>query len=106
MASRHTPTPWPSSVTSGRSLDAMASAETQPELEPLELPSDSAEQVIEALRFGLPPAGYVRHFTVGRQEELRRLDHDLHEGMHGKAILVRANYGAGKSHLLNLVRDL
>lgn len=75
-------------------------------LEPLELDVGTAERIVGQLRVGIPPAGFVRQFTVGRQEELRALERDLRAGMHGKAVLVRANYGGGKTHLLNLVRDL
>lgn len=76
------------------------------ELEPIELDANTADRVVNQLRTGIPPTGYVRQFTIGRQEELRRLEHDLADGMHGRAVLVRANYGGGKTHLLNLVRDL
>lgn len=76
------------------------------ELETLHLDENAADRVVNQLRSGIPPVGYVRQFTVGRQEELRTLEHDLAQGMHGRAVLVRANYGGGKTHLLNLVRDL
>lgn len=79
---------------------------TESELEQLHLDVDTADRIVNQLRMGLPPAGYVRQFTVGRQDELRTLEHDLATGMHGRAFLVRANYGGGKTHLLNLVRDL
>lgn len=83
-----------------------AATNNEPELEPLELDSGAAERIVEKLRFGLPPEGFVRHFTVGRREELHKLEHDLMSGLPGRATLVRANYGAGKTHLLNLIRDL
>lgn len=66
-----------------------------------------AETAIESLRKGIPPTGWVRHFTVGRQSELRALEGSLERGSDDRsgALLVRANYGAGKSHLLNVVRE-
>lgn len=91
MPPKPTPTPWRSSVT---------------ELEPPNVRPEEAERLIEQLRYGIPPSGYVRHFTVGRQDELSQLERNLRYGMNGKAVLVRANYGAGKSHLLSLIRDL
>lgn len=67
-----------------------------------------AERVIESLRFGIPPSGHLRDFTVGRAAEVARLEASLHKADHarGDALLVEANYGAGKTHLLCLVREL
>jgi hypothetical protein len=67
-----------------------------------------AESIIESLRFGIPPTGYVRRFTVGRSDELKRLEKSLHNPTteHGAALLVKANYGAGKSHLLQVIREM
>lgn len=67
-----------------------------------------AESIIEALRYGVPPPGWVRHFTVGRKNELERLRRSLTNPTQdsGAALLVKANYGAGKSHLLQVVRDM
>jgi P-loop Domain of unknown function (DUF2791) len=67
-----------------------------------------AESIIESLRFGVPPAGFVRRFTVGRSDELERLERSLHNLTtdRGAALLVKANYGAGKSHLLQVIREM
>src|SRR3954453_702116 len=92
--SRRTRTPWRSSVTDS-DVAAGGGVDEQPELEPLDLDVSTAERVIEQLRYGIPPAGYMRYFTVGRQEEFRRLEHELRDGMHRRAVLVRANYGSG-----------
>jgi hypothetical protein len=51
-----------------------------------------AQRVIEALRKGIPPDGYVTTFTVGRQSEI-------------DVLRLKANYGAGKTHLLRFVRE-
>jgi hypothetical protein len=71
-----------------------------------------AERVIEALRFGIPPRGHVREFTVGRESQIRGLTRGLEKqsrqlpAERGTALLVRANWGAGKSHLLEVVREV
>jgi hypothetical protein len=68
----------------------------------------SAEQAIESLRKGIPPTGLVRQFTVGRQAELDELATSLARPTQnrGSALLIRANYGAGKSHLLQVIREM
>jgi hypothetical protein len=73
-----------------------------------QLELSAAEGVIENLRYGIPPQGYVRLFTVGRAEELDSLRQSLANAKphRGAALLVRANYGAGKSHLLQVVREM
>lgn len=63
-----------------------------------------AQRVIEALRTGLPPDGYVRHFTVGRQSEISQLTAKLANAQPGP-LLLKANYGSGKTHLLRFVRE-
>lgn len=67
-----------------------------------------AESIIESLRYGVPPNGSIRLFTVGRREELERLAQSLNHPTQdrGAALLVKANYGAGKSHLLRVVREM
>lgn len=74
-----------------------------PDLDPA-----TAERLVEDLRYGVPPPDYVRSFTVGREEQLRELARSLDaptpEG--GSALLVKANYGGGKSHLLRVIREM
>ncbi len=67
----------------------------------------TAERIIEQLRYGVPPPEHVREFTVGREEELHQLQRSLNSptGDKGSALLVKANYGAGKSHLLQVIRE-
>lgn len=67
----------------------------------------NAETAIEELRRGIPPAGQLRQFTVGRAEELNHLTSTLSRSRagRGEALLVEANYGAGKTHLLRLIRQ-
>lgn len=74
----------------------------------LDLDIDAAELAIESLRKGIPPTGHLRHFTVGRKAQLKQLaatikDRADHEPA---ALLVQANYGAGKTHLLRLIREV
>ena len=66
-----------------------------------------AAAIVESLRYGTPPVGHVREFTVGREPQLRELAESFasSSGGNGEALLVRANYGAGKSHLLRIVQE-
>lgn len=68
----------------------------------------TAERVVEQLRYGVPPPEHVREFTVGRDAELRALAESLSHPTadRGAALLVKANYGSGKSHLLKVVREM
>jgi len=63
-----------------------------------------AQRVIESLRKGIPPDGFVRHFTVGRASEVAQLTERLDDGVPG-ALLLKANYGSGKTHLLRFIRE-
>jgi len=63
-----------------------------------------AQRVIEQLRMGIPPMGYSKHFTVGRSHEIEALEASLH-GNGAPVLLLQANYGSGKSHLLRYIRD-
>ncbi len=67
--------------------------------------SSKAQQIIEALRKGIPPDGYVCHFTVGRQTEIESLKNRLTQCSNG-ALLLKANYGSGKTHLLRFIREM
>jgi len=64
----------------------------------------SAQRVIEDLRKGLPPDGHVCHFTVGRESEINTLYNRLERSTTG-ALLLKANYGSGKSHLLRFIKE-
>lgn len=61
-------------------------------------------RVIESLRRGLPPSGHVREFTVGRRHEIEALEERLADDVPG-ALLLEANYGSGKTHLLKFIRE-
>lgn len=63
-----------------------------------------ARRVVEQLRLGIPPMGYTKHFTVGRNHEIKTLETSLH-GDGAPVLLLQANYGSGKSHLLRYIRD-
>ena len=65
---------------------------------------NEARRVIESLRKGIPPDGFVRDFTVGRREEIKELQRHLSDS--GRtALLLKDNYGAGKSHLIRFIRE-
>jgi hypothetical protein len=72
------------------------------------LSTGEAERIVESLRKGIPPAGHVRQFTVGRKHELADLEATLGLATEkrGAARLIRANYGSGKSHLLRVIREM
>lgn len=63
-----------------------------------------ALKVIEELRKGIPPLGFVEHFTVGRHSEIDSLQAHL-QHPDSTVLLLKANYGSGKSHLLRLIRE-
>lgn len=63
-----------------------------------------AQRAIESLRIGIPPEGFVRHFTVGRRTEIDGLTLRL-QAPEGTACLLKANYGSGKTHLLKYIRE-
>ena len=71
-----------------------------------ELSPNAAENVIEQLRYGIPPSSASLDLTVGRDSQIRNLLQSLEPVRENGALLVHANYGAGKSHLLRVLREL
>src|SRR5262245_12089670 len=67
--------------------------------------ASDAEDAIEQLRFGVPPSHRARQFTVGRDSQIEALISSL-DNEHQRSLLVHANYGAGKSHLLRVLREI
>lgn len=63
-----------------------------------------AQIVIESLRIGIPPSRYINEFTVGRKNEIKELKSKLQSGKPGE-LLVKANYGSGKTHLLKFIGE-
>jgi hypothetical protein len=73
----------------------------------LDLDVHEAEGIVESLRNGVPPTGQLRNFTVGRASQIKQLTHDLDDpDADPGVLLLQANYGAGKTHLLRLVREV
>ena len=65
-----------------------------------------ARDLVERLTLGTPPSGHLRNFTVGRASQLKQLVSSLDStATTPEALLVQANYGAGKTHLLRLLRE-
>lgn len=56
------------------------------------------------MRKGIPPDGFVRQFTVGRKAEIDDLNQRLIQ-QKGTALILKANIGSGKSHLLKFIRE-
>jgi len=63
-----------------------------------------ALRCIESLRKGIPPEGFIRYFTVGRKTEIEDLKMRL-ESEDSTALLLKANYGSGKTHLLKFIKE-
>ncbi|MDD2600633.1 MAG: DUF2791 family P-loop domain-containing protein [Kiritimatiellae bacterium] len=64
-----------------------------------------AKRVIEKLRKGIPvPDGFVRLFTVGRKDEIGKLENALVDPK-STALLLNANYGSGKTQMLRFLRE-
>lgn len=66
--------------------------------------SSLAQRVMESLRKGIPADGFIRHFTVGRKAEIDDLKQRL-QSTDGTVLLLKANYGSGKTHLLRYIRE-
>ena len=71
-----------------------------------EMGREQAESAIEQLRFGIPPSNVSHDFTVGRGSQIKELGQSLEHAEKCRALLIRANYGAGKSHLLRVLREI
>lgn len=67
--------------------------------------TSQAQKIIEALRNGIPPEGAIKHITVGRKAEIEALDQQLDQ-RDFSALLLQANYGTGKTHLLKYIREI
>lgn len=64
------------------------------------------EQVVDSLRYGIPPQGHLRRLTAARPTELARLERAVTGDGPSRSYLVRGAYGAGKSHWLQLAREI
>ncbi|WP_158542556.1 BREX system ATP-binding domain-containing protein [Lujinxingia litoralis] len=62
-------------------------------------------RVVEAMRLGVVPDEAVDAYTVGRHDEIARVNDDLQALTHGAGNLrvLLADYGAGKTHLLEVI---
>jgi len=67
--------------------------------------SNTAIKIIESLRHGIPAENFVEDFTVGRGDEIDELKNILLNHSE-KALLLKSNYGSGKTHLLKLIREI
>lgn len=61
-------------------------------------------QALEALRLGVVPTNNIMRFTVGRDQEVKRIHDFLSDPSEG-AILIEGSYGSGKSHLLEILAN-
>ena len=67
-----------------------------------ELEQHEAERILESLRAGVPFAALAQKLPIGRSALLDRVGAMLQTGR-GGPLLVRANYGEGKTHFLQAV---
>lgn len=70
---------------------------------PLDAEHAKLRQVIEALRLGVVPASHLHEYTVGREDAVRKA-RELLRARQGMS-LVFGDYGAGKTHFLELVEQ-
>jgi hypothetical protein len=66
-----------------------------------------AREIIESLRNGVPSRRYIARLTVGREDQISRLIKTLSfpSETSNRKLLIEANYGSGKSHLLRLIKE-
>ncbi|MGD0818829.1 MAG: BREX system ATP-binding domain-containing protein, partial [Methanomassiliicoccales archaeon] len=68
-----------------------------------------ARQVIESLRLGIPPQGvsedFFEVFTVGRGDEIRRVEEFLEDDGEG-SIIITGEYGSGKTHMMEITASI
>lgn len=79
----------------------------RPRAEPRFRPAHGARTVrdstaIEAFRMGIVPLRHITDWTVGRERETAQLRAFLNDHAEG-AVLIEGAYGAGKSHLLQVL---
>lgn len=74
-----------------------------------DIDSIKAEEIIAALRKGVPPEKGAEHYSVGRDELLSYFDQTF-EALKNKGIsdikFISGDWGRGKSHFLDLLRDI
>ncbi|MFQ5654618.1 MAG: BREX system ATP-binding domain-containing protein, partial [Planctomycetota bacterium] len=71
---------------------------------PIDFPTARVRQGLEALRTGVVPAFHVQDYTVGRDRELADF-RDLLAARRGLR-LIWGDYGAGKTHLLDVLERI
>lgn len=71
-------------------------------------PRHRALGLLEALRLGVVPHGQTSQYTVGREAELQAVLSmlDPTPGPSGRVRIVEGDYGTGKTHLLECIRDV
>lgn len=71
------------------------------------LPQIEAKEIIESLRNGIPSRKHIARLTVGREDQISRLTKSLNtpSDISNRKLLIEANYGSGKSHLLKLIKE-
>ncbi len=75
---------------------------------PPNLSEDHRQELLHALRTGIPPTRALHHIQVGRDLECRSLLASLKVAMAGGYVFrgITGRYGSGKSFILELMRDI
>ena len=76
-------------------------------MSPTDLGADTAKRIVDALRRGIPAPEGIRHYSIGRDELVRRVREDLAAVDRRRSIVrfLNADIGQGKTHLLYLLRE-
>lgn len=78
---------------------AYSLTELTPEIKPGTNIPKEAQSIVEAFRLGIVPVQAVTEWTVGRGAELEKVRRWLQDESSG-TMIIRGEYGSGKSHLL------
>jgi len=70
----------------------------------MKISASAAEGVMESLRLGIPPRNFGKLFTVGRDSEMLEVEKILNS-TESHSHLIQGNYGEGKSHLLEAIKE-
>lgn len=60
-----------------------------------------ARTIVEALRLGVVPHGYIEKFSCGREDEIEKTGEWLNS--ENGCMILSGEYGSGKSHLLEMI---
>lgn len=76
-------------------------------IETLPFTSKESKEIVEALRFGIPPKKGLKYLTVGRNTLIKKMSDNLKLVADGSSrfIFLKGNYGSGKTHMLRILQE-